>query len=180
MSVSTERARTAVLDNFRWVQGHADIWQVFADGAALGDVVDSLASPWCDSGVTRVAGIESRGFLLGGATAVALGVGFVAIRKDATSMLPGPKIKVTTAEDYRGKRHELKMQSVLGAEDRVLLVDDWAERGSQARAAKWLVNECGAHFLGLSVIVDMLSSEARSDLKRVTTLVTAEELCPSN
>ncbi len=177
--MATERSRAAVLEKFRWVHGHADVWRIFADAAALAEVVDALAAPWRDSGVTRVVGIESRGFLLGAATAVSLGVGFVAIRKgSAGGLLPGPKFTVTSAEDYRGHRHELRMQPVLGGNDRVVLVDDWAERGSQASAAKQLVEQCGAEFLGLSVIVDMLSSETRAALSRVTTVVAGDELGP--
>jgi adenine phosphoribosyltransferase len=174
--VSTEQARRAVLDAFRWVDGHADVWRVFADGRTLASVVAELAAPWRRSGVTRVVGIESRGFLLGAATAVSLGVGFVAIRKGSDGLLPGPKTTVTAEEDYRGHRHELRMQSVLSTDDRALLVDDWAERGSQARAAQALVIGSGAEFLGLSIMVDMLAPEARSGLGRITSLVSADQL----
>ena len=71
------------------------------------------------------------------------------------------------------------MQTVLSPEDGVLLVDDWAERGSQARAARQLVEACGARFLGVSVLVDQLTTATRSDLGRVTALVHADELGPS-
>jgi adenine phosphoribosyltransferase len=175
----TESARALVLDRFRWVEGHADVWRVFADADALRLVVAGLAAPWQDAGVTHVAGIEARGFLLGGAVAVALGAGFVAIRKDGTGLLPGPKVRATADEDYRGNRHELRMQAALSATDRVLLVDDWAERGSQASAARELVRLTGAEFLGVSVVVDMLPAAVRADLGRVTTLVEADELGPS-
>jgi adenine phosphoribosyltransferase len=171
--------RSAVLDRFRWVDGHADVWRVFADADALRAVVGELAAPWQEEGVTHVIGIESRGFLLGGAVAVALGAGFVAIRKEGTGLLPGPKMRATADEDYRGNRHELRMQSVLAASDRVLLVDDWAERGSQARAAQDLVLQSGAEFLGVSVVVDMLTTDVRTQLGTVTALVEALELGPS-
>lgn len=172
----SEPGRAAVLEHFRWVDGHADIWRVFADGPALQQVVEGLAEPWRGAGVTRVVGIESRGFLLGGATAVALGVGFVGIRKSETGLLPGPKLVVVADEDYRGNRHVLQMQAVLSDDDRVLLVDDWAERGSQASAAQDLVGRCGAEFLGLSLAVDMLTEGSREKLVRVTALVRADEL----
>jgi adenine phosphoribosyltransferase len=176
----TTEARSAVLDRFRWVDGHADVWRVFADGAALAAVVQSLADPWRAAGVTRVLGIESRGFLLGAATAVALEVGFVGIRKGGDGLLPGPKVTTRAAADYRGRRHDLRMQSLLGPDDRVLLVDDWAERGSQATAAKALARARGAEFLGVSVVVDMLDAESRAELARVTAIVTADELGPSS
>ncbi len=163
------------METFRWQAGHADVWRVFADADAFVAVVEGLVEPWGDQGVTRVVGIESRGFLLGAAAALALGVGFVAVRK-ADGLLPGPKVATTADPDYRRQRHRLRMQTVLQPADRVLLVDDWAERGSQARAARRLVEACGATFLGVSVLVDQLSAESRDALGRVTALVAAEEL----
>lgn len=168
-------ARTAVLRHFHWEGGHADVWRVFADAEGLRSVVEGLVAPWTTSGVTRVVGIESRGFLLGGACAVALDVGFVAIRKE-DGLLPGPKVTSWSDEDYRRQRHHLRMQRVVGPSDRVLLVDDWAERGSQARAAAQLVGACGATFLGVSIIVDQLGSDIRASLGRVTSVVAAGEL----
>ncbi|MFC4944675.1 phosphoribosyltransferase [Pseudonocardia sp. GCM10023141] len=168
-------ARTAVLRHFQWEDGHADVWRVFADAVGLRSVVEGLVAPWTTSGVTRVVGIESRGFLLGGACAVALDVGFVAIRKER-GLLPGPKVTAWSDEDYRRQRHNLRMQRAVGPSDRVLLVDDWAERGSQARAAAQLVDACGATFVGVSIIVDQLSIDVRATLAHVTSIVTAEEL----
>lgn len=168
-------ARDALLAHFRWNGGHADVWRVFADGDALAAVVTGLAEPWRDQGITRVVGIESRGFLLGAAAAVSLGVGFVAVRKEG-GLFPGPKVTVEAAEDYRGLRHRLRMQAVLHAHDRVLLVDDWAERGSQAQAALHLVESTGATFAGVSLLVDQLGPSVRTALGRVTALVTADEL----
>ncbi len=171
-----ETGREALLCTFRWLDGQADIWRVFSDAAALQQVVAALAAPWHDAGITHVVGIESRGFVLGPATALALGAGFVAVRKASTGPLPGPTVTRTSPEDYRGNRPELRMQTVVGRGDRVLLVDDWAERGSQARTAAALVLDCGAQFLGLSVIVDELDERTRACLGRVTALVTREEL----
>jgi adenine phosphoribosyltransferase len=167
--------RSALLEHFRWCAGHADLWAVFADPDAFAVVVAGLIEPWRDQRVTRVLGIEARGFLLGGAAALLLGIGFVGVRK-ASGLLPGARIEVDTDEGYRGQRHRLRMQPVLGADDRVLLVDDWAERSSQARAARQLVQLCGAAFLGASVLVDQLTTEARSALVRVTSLARADEL----
>lgn len=172
-------ARAVVLERFRWVDGHADVWRVFSSGPALAAVVEGLAQPWERRGVTKVVGIESRGYLLGGAVAVALGVGFVGVRKSGTGLLPGPKVAAVAKPDYRGVRHELRMQSVLGDDDRVLMVDDWVELGSQAAAARQLVQQCDATWLGLSVVVDQRVPDARAGLGRVTALVSADELGPS-
>ena len=138
-------------------------------------MVEALAEPWRDSGVSHVLGIESRGFLLGGAVALKLGVGFVAIRKGG-GLLPGPKLVVGSQPDYRGLSHQLRMQRVLHAGHRALLVDDWAERGSQASAVATLVEQAGAELAGLSLIVDQLPDDLRASLGRVTSLVRAAEL----
>lgn len=171
----TEAARQSVLDQFRWEGEHADIWRLFADPDSLRLVIDGLVQPWRTAHITRVVGVESRGFLLGGACATALGVGFVAVRK-AAGLLPGPKVTVQAAPDYRGERHQLRMQRILGSSDRVLLVDDWAERGSQALGVKELIEACGAQYVGTTVIVDQLPNEIRAALRRLTSLVRAAEL----
>jgi adenine phosphoribosyltransferase len=171
----TESARRAVLDHFRWTGGHADIWRVFADADAFRLVIDGLVRPWRNAHITRIVGVESRGFLLGGACAAALGAGFVAIRKEA-GLLPGQKINVQAREDYRGERHRPRMQRILDPTDRVLLVDDWVERGSQALAAKELIEACGARYVGATVIVDELATETRAALQRLTSLVAVDEL----
>jgi adenine phosphoribosyltransferase len=174
-SSAFDAGRSAVLRTFSWRNGHADVWAIFADGPAFAAVVEALAEPWREFGVSHVLGIESRGFLLGGAVALKLGVGFVAIRKDA-GLLPGPKLVVGSQPDYRGLSHQLRMQRRLHAGHRALLVDDWAERGSQASAVATLVEQAGAELAGLSLIVDQLTDDQRGSLGRVTSLVRAAEL----
>ncbi|MGN6333010.1 MAG: phosphoribosyltransferase family protein [Motilibacteraceae bacterium] len=168
-------ARSAFLDTFAWHRGHADIWPAFADGPTLAAVVDGLAAPWRDQGITHVVGVEARGFLLGGAVAVRLGVGFVAVRKSG-ALFPGGTLTATTGRDYRGLEHELRMQDVLGPDDVVLLVDDWAQTGSQAVAVQSLVHSGGARLAGLSLLVDQLDDDVRAGFGRVTALVRAEEV----
>jgi adenine phosphoribosyltransferase len=168
-------AREALLRSLRWSEGHADVWAVFADRGAFAAVVAGLSEPWCGQRVTRVIGVEARGFLLGGAVALALGAGFVGVRK-AGGLLPGPKLAVDADPDYRGISHHLRMQVVLNRDDRVLLVDDWAERGSQAKAVRHLVQRCEATFLGASLMVDQLDADTRAALVRVTSLITYNEL----
>lgn len=169
--------RRALLERFQWVSGHADVWRLFRDPDAFAAVVAGLVAPWRDQQVTHVVGVESRGFLLGGAAAIELGAGFVAVRK-TDGLLPGAKVVVDVGPDYRGLRHRLRMQAVLGARDRVLLVDDWVEIGSQARGVRRLVELAGATFLGTSVLVDQLSDDTRAQLETVTALVRADELGP--
>jgi adenine phosphoribosyltransferase len=112
------------------------MWRVFRHPDAFAAAIAALVEPFRDVGVTAVAGIESRGFLLGGAAAVGLGTGFVAVRK-AGALFPGPKVSRRTEPDYRGNRTELLMQrDSVGVGDRVLLVDDWIETGNQALAVR--------------------------------------------
>jgi adenine phosphoribosyltransferase len=170
------RGRAALLNTFAWHDGHADVWRVFRDAHALADVVRGLVAPYTSLGVTAITGIEGRGFLLGGAAAMQLGVGFVAIRKEG-ALLPGAKVRHTTDPDYRGHRHELLLQrDTLSANDRVLLVDDWAETGSQARAARHLVQACGAELVGVSVMIDQLTAEVRRALPGFTALAPFADL----
>lgn len=171
-------ARGAVLDQFQWVNGHADVWRIFRDATAFKAVIHELVDPFRSAGITAVAGIESRGFLLGGAAAIQLGVGFVAIRK-AGALFPGEKARVLTGLDYRGRQTELVTQrAAVRAGDRVLLVDDWAETGSQARAVATLIATCGGQLIGVSVIVDQLSEIARASLPLVQSLVSSADLPP--
>jgi adenine phosphoribosyltransferase len=169
-----------LLGRFRWIGGHADVAGLFADGQLLADAVAALALPFEGRGVTRVAAVEARGFVLGSGVALRLGVGFVAIRK-AGSVHPGPKVARRTAPDWRGRQHVLQVQrSAVGPGDVVLLVDDWAELGSQATAAKQLIEECGASYAGLSLLVDQLPDDVRRTLEPVRAVVRADELPTSS
>lgn len=169
-------AGDVVLDRFAWVDGHADVWAVFRDAGALRVVVTALVEPFLGDGVTAVCGIESRGFLLGGAAAVQLGVGFVPIRK-AGGLFPGVKVTCTTAPDYRGLANTLRLQrAALGSGDRVVLVDDWVETGSQVLAAREMIAGCGAELVGCSVIVDDMTDQLRAEIGLVHALVRADQL----
>ena len=169
--------RDDVLGRFEWVDGHADVWRLFSDGELLRRIAAALAEPFREA--TKVAGIEARGFILAGPVAAELGAGFVAIRKEA-GLFPGPKVSRRAEADYRGNEQLLRLQrAALASGDRVLLVDDWAERGSQALAARALIEQCGADFLGLAIVVDQLEDHVREQLGRVYALVSAEELGPS-
>jgi adenine phosphoribosyltransferase len=162
----------------RWVDGHADVWRLFADGSLFGRCVTALVEPYRQDEITHVAGIEARGFLLGGAAAAALGVGFVALRK-GVGHLPGAVIVQPTGADYKGEASELRLQADLlpqGAQ--VLVVDDWFETGSQFLAARALLERAGGAVVGASVIVDETKPEIRARLGRFNALVRAIDLTP--
>lgn len=144
-------------DQIAEVDGHADIWRIFLSAELFGRTVRAMTVPFESEGITKVVAIEARGFLLGGAVANQLRSGFAAVRK-ASGHLPGPKLaQRSDQEDYRGHLHEFSLQTgALRRRDRVLLVDDWIELGSQAAAAKQLVERAKATFVGTSVIVNQL------------------------
>ncbi|MDX6435956.1 MAG: adenine phosphoribosyltransferase [Gaiellaceae bacterium] len=168
-----------LLTRFRWVDGHADIWRLFVDGEFFARMIAALADPFRPGAITKVAGIEARGFIVGGAVAGELHAGFVAIRKEG-GLFPGEKLRQETLPDYRGNATTLQLQrSSLGPDDRVLLVDDWFETGSQALTAKSLIGAAGAVFVGASVIVDQLDPEIRPLLGQFSALVHSDALGPS-
>jgi adenine phosphoribosyltransferase len=165
-----------VAARFRWVEGHADMWSLFADASLFEGITSALAGPFGGAKITKVAGIEARGFILGGAVARELETGFVAIRKE-TGLFPGRKLTRITASDYRGNSSLFRLQRAsFSPGDRVLVVDDWIETGSQVAAAQALIEEVGAEFVGVSVIVDQLPRDSTPMLGKFAALIRAEAL----
>ena len=168
-----------LLARFRWIDGHADVLGLLADAELFAGAVEALAAPFRDAEVTLVAGVEARGFVFGAAVALELGTGFVPIRKPG-AIHPGPKLRRASAPDWRGREVEYELQRhAVGRTDRVLLVDDWAETGSQALVARALVEECGAAWVGISLLVDQLDEATRERLAPVAAVVRAEQLPPN-
>ncbi|MDX6369466.1 MAG: adenine phosphoribosyltransferase [Gaiellaceae bacterium] len=121
-----------LLTRFRWVDGHADIWRLFVDGEFFARMIAALADPFRAGAITKVAGIEARGFIVGGAVAGELHAGFVAIRKEG-GLFPGEKLRQETLPDYRGNATTLQLQrSSLGPDDRV----SWSTTGSRREAKR--------------------------------------------
>lgn len=134
----------------------------------------ALAAPFRASGITAVVALEATGFVVGALCARDLGVGLLLARKPG-SVHPGRKVEVVSAPDWRGRRTTIRVARLLSPGDRVLLVDDWIETGSQGRAVKQAVEMCGAQMVGTSVLVDDTSAEVRADLQ-VVGLVSSTEL----
>jgi len=167
--------RGLLLERFRWRDGHADFAPLLRDPAFVRDAGAALAEPFRDAGVTVVVGVEARGFVLGALAARALGVGFVLARKPG-SVHPGAETELATEPDWRGRHVEVRIGAdAVSVRDRVLMVDDWIETGSQARTARRLLARLGAPLVGVSVLVDDTTAEVRSDLG-VASIVRASEL----
>ena len=168
--------RRDLLDRFRWVNGHADIWRLFYQGDFFARLGAALADPFRGEAITKVAGIEARGCILGSAVALELRAGFVAIRK-SDGLFPGEKLSGLTPTDHRGVETRLRLQrESISQGDRVLLVDDWFETGSQALTAVALIEEAGGELTGASVIVDQLPAGTGDRFGRYCSLLSHSAL----
>jgi adenine phosphoribosyltransferase len=108
-----------------------------------------------------------------------LDAGVVPIRKRG-ALFPGKHLSTTTAPDHRGRTIDLLLQEgVLSGSDRVLVVDDRLEIGSQAKAAIDLIRQAGAHVVGVAVIVDDSDPAVDLQLPRFHPLIRVELLGPS-
>ena len=150
--------RRALLERFAWTDGHADFAAFLSDSTALGLIGPGLARPFRDSAIDLVVGLEARGFVLGALVAAEMGVGLVLARK-AGAVHPGPKVRVVTAPDWRGRELTLEISRVIPNGARVLLVDDWIQTGAQALGVVMAVEECQAEVVGGSVLVDDRSDD---------------------
>ncbi|MFO0509321.1 MAG: adenine phosphoribosyltransferase [Gammaproteobacteria bacterium] len=130
-----------------------DITTLLGDPAAFSAAVDALVAPYtAPAGVAKVAGIEARGFILGGAVAHRLGVGFVPVRKKGK--LPHETVRISYALEYGTDEIEVHRDAVTRGE-RVLLVDDLIATGGTAVAAVDLLRSIGAEVVAAAFVIDL-------------------------
>jgi adenine phosphoribosyltransferase len=129
-----------------------DITTLLGDARAFHSAVELLARPWLAAGVNRIAGIEARGFILGGALAARLGAGFVPIRKKGK--LPHATVRVAYSLEYGLDEMEMHRDAVGAGED-IILVDDLIATGGTAAGAVQLLRSLGARVLAACFIVDL-------------------------
>jgi adenine phosphoribosyltransferase len=139
-----------------------DVTPLLRDPAGLKQVVDAFADRYVGRGVQVVAGIESRGFLFGAPLALALGVGFVPIRK--LGKLPAEKISREYALEYGTNALEMHRDAVQPGE-RVLLIDDLLATGGTARAAAALIEELGGEIAEVAFVIELAFLNGRSALE---------------
>jgi adenine phosphoribosyltransferase len=129
-----------------------DITTLLGNARMFREVVQQLAEPWRAAGIDRVAGIEARGFILGGAIAHELSAGFVPIRKKGK--LPHTTVRVAYSLEYGLDEMEMH-RDALQAGERIILVDDLIATGGTAEAAVNLLRQLGAQLLAACFIIDL-------------------------
>lgn len=138
-----------------------DITPVLADATLFRDVVDGLAAPFREAGVTHVVGIEARGFVLGAGVALALGCGFVPFRKPGK--LPGERLREEYELEY-GRDALEAQREIWPAGSRVLAVDDVLATGGTAAAAGRLVRGLDGTLVGWSFLLEIPALGGRTRL----------------
>lgn len=129
-----------------------DITPVLGDPHALQALVTQLAAPFVDAGITKVAGIEARGFILATPVATALGAGFVPIRKPGK--LPFDTEMESYDLEYGSDALEIH-RDACSPGDRVLIVDDVIATGGTAAAAVSVLERIGAEVVGVAVFIEL-------------------------
>ncbi len=139
-----------------------DVTTLFADPRGFRMAIDQLLHPFAGERIDKVAALEARGFILGGALAHQLSRGFVPIRKKGK--LPGP----TIAQEYKLEYGEAVMElhdDSLQPGERVLLVDDLLATGGTAEAGIKLIQRLGAVVVGCAFVVDLPALGGRRRLE---------------
>lgn len=129
-----------------------DITTLLGNARAFRTVVDQMVQPYAGMRIDKVAGIEARGFILGGAVAHQLSVGFVPVRKKGK--LPWRTIQHEYALEYGTDVMEVHEDAVQPGES-VLIIDDLIATGGTAIAAVSLIERLGARAIGASFVVDL-------------------------
>jgi adenine phosphoribosyltransferase len=152
-----------------------DITTLLADARAFRSAVDALVQPFAGLKIDKVAGIEARGFILGGAVAHQLSAGFIPLRKKGK--LPHKTRAVEYALEYGVDTIEMHLDAIASGE-RVVLVDDLIATGGTALAAIDLLTQAGAIIVAAAFVVDLPELGGADRLRatgvEVSTLVSFE------
>jgi adenine phosphoribosyltransferase len=139
-----------------------DITTLLGNARAFRRAVDELVHPYSGTGIKKVAGIEARGFILGGAMAHQLSCGFVPIRKKGK--LPHDTVKIAYSLEYGVDEMELHRDAVHN-EEPVLLVDDLIATGGTAEAAVKLLQQLGANVVAACFVIDLPDLGGRAKIE---------------
>lgn len=146
-----------------------DITTAMKNGEVLHFIADELYEYYKDKGITKVVGLESRGFVLGSILAYRLGAGFVLMRKPGK--LPSETFSVEYALEYGTDRLEVH-KDALNAGDVVLMHDDLLATGGTAGAAIELIEKFGVKNILVSFLIELADLQGRDRLKNYKDLHT--------
>ncbi len=142
-----------------------DITPIMMDPTLSNEVLDHLVELYKDKGLTKIAGIESRGFLFGYPLAMRLGLPFVLIRKQGK--LPYNKISYSYDLEYGSATIEVHTDAIT-TDDNVLIHDDLLATGGSASAAAELVLQCGGNVAGFNFLVVLAFLNGNEKLEKYT------------
>lgn len=148
-----------------------DVTTLFKNAECLQEMIDELYEMYKDKGITKVVGIESRGFILGGALAARLGAGFIMTRKPGK--LPAEVVEETYAKEYGTDTIQIHKDAI-NENDIVLLHDDLLATGGTMAATYRLVKRCGAKQAFVNFVIELKGLNGRkafTDDVEVTTLL---------
>jgi adenine phosphoribosyltransferase len=129
-----------------------DITTLLGNPRAFRRAVDELVQPWAGTKMDKVAGMEARGFILGGAVAHQLSAGFVPIRKKGK--LPYTTVSIAYSLEYGVDEMEMHTDAIVKGE-RVILVDDLIATGGTAEGAVKLLQQMGAEVVAACFVIDL-------------------------
>jgi adenine phosphoribosyltransferase len=129
-----------------------DITTLLGDGPAFAASVAELCAPFRNQKVDKVVGLEARGFILGGAVAIALGAGFVPVRK--RGKLPCETHSISYDLEYGSDELEVHTDAVSAGQS-VLMIDDLIATGGTALAALALLRRLNARIVGAAFVIDL-------------------------
>lgn len=129
-----------------------DITTLLGNARAFRRSVDELVHPYSGTGIGKVAGVEARGFILGGAMAHQLSCGFVPIRKKGK--LPHETVRIAYSLEYGVDEMEMHRDAV-HEEEKVILVDDLIATGGTAEGAVKLLQQMGAEVVAACFVIDL-------------------------
>ena len=139
-----------------------DITTLLGDARAFRRAVDELVQPYVGLKVDKIAGMEARGFILGGAVAHQLSAGFVPIRKKGK--LPHETVRIAYSLEYGVDEMEIHMDAVKPGE-KVILVDDLIATGGTAVGAVQLLRQIGADVVSACFVIDLPELGGRKKLE---------------
>ena len=138
-----------------------DITTLLKDPQKFKDAVDLISEKYKNEKITKVAAIEARGFIFGGAIAVKLGAGFVPIRKKGK--LPAEVYEITYDLEYGTDTLQMH-RDALEAQDNVLIVDDLLATGGTALATSQLIERTGAKIKGIEFLIELVDLKGKEKL----------------